>query len=310
MLKFIVMPFFSEDDGGGGGETTNPLRDEPVVDPIETEVEPDVKPDVEPEEVEEIDFGGRKVKVVDPTIKDLHSDFTELTGTLTREQQQRKQLEEELQGLRSELESLKQPNLSNEDRLRDISEKYAEMAYDDPVQAMIWLHQQPEYQQALKPIQEQSVQSVIAETQKRQAQINETILSHMNELSLQYPDFQNTVHEMDAVIAQYPHLGEQINSNPTKELLESIYYIAKGRQPVSRSPEELLRDESFVQTIKQNEDIKKEIIKEYLDQVNSNQQVPPVVPSSSHTPATPDQTIDTVRDGTNAFKAMLRKAGL
>lgn len=316
MLDFLFNVFMSPDTGGEGGEPTNPLRDEaPSSDPVDNASD-DQQTEDPVDEVEEVDFGGRKVKVIDPAIKDLHGDWTELSGTLTREQQQRKQLEEELEDLRAKLETSKQPDEPSqptEDRLREISEKYAEMAYDDPVGAMIWLNQQPEYQQALKPIHEQSVQSVLTETQQRQAQIADKIKTQANELSAKYPDYLDNLTEMDAVIEQYPHLQEQMKTNPTKELMESVYFMAKGRtfNPTSeKKPEELLQDDEFVQSVVQNESIRNKIIQDYLDQVNNNQQTPQIVPSGGQAPSLPDQPLETVGDGTKAFKAMLKKVGL
>lgn len=196
---------------------------------------------------EELDFAGRKVKVTDPIIRELHRDYMNLNSAFTQASQRAaqaelkaSQLEAELRQIRETVEAIRQsqqaeklkteedkPSISPE-RLQEINEQFLEKFYDDPLGAHIWLMEQPEYQQLIRPRLSPQVETVLTEAQRREMERQQQAARIRETMESRYPDFREMLPSMQKVLERYPHFAEQIATNPTPEVIESVYWIAKG----------------------------------------------------------------------------------
>lgn len=207
--------------------------------------------------VEEIDWAGRKVKVVDPIIKDLHRDYSNLNGAFTQASQRVKDLEGQVSAMQQILtnvqamnpQSSQQPPAQSQpqppaeptaERLQEINDKYWEMAHDNKLQADKWLMEQPEYQQMMQPVQQKQVETYLTETQQKEQARKQRFTEIRTSLESKYSDFRDMLPHMQRAVEQYPHLAEQVATNPTIEVLESAYWIGKGLagNPGGASPQQ------------------------------------------------------------------------
>lgn len=294
--------------------------------------------------VEEIDFGGRKVKVSDPIIHDLAKDYKELAGTLTKESQRVKDLEADNQRLKTlntqapviptpALEST-EPVKPSAEKLKAMNDQYLEMAYEDPVGAQLWLYQQPEFQQLMNPIQKQQVESVLTENQKAEKARQDDFQAMRVSMEGKYPDFKDMVPHMMEAVKQFPTLAEKMINGPSLTVLEETYHLAKliGGQPPSspdasevpatppvaptqppaqaRTLEQMLADPEVMKQIMANQVIKNQIITNYVSSVSNMQQTLPVVlgdQPGGAPPAMPKFEPKDIRGAGKEFRDFIRR---
>lgn len=354
----LLHPMF-EGEGGGGGSSestpapapadtvvtpvtpaaTAPVETTPTV-PAHNPLRPEtVKTETTPT-VEEIDLGGRKVKVTDPVIRDIAKDYKELTGTLTKESQRVKQLEDDLRIERAKQTPIApatptpepvpvEPAKPTPERMQEINDKYLEMAYEDPFGAQVWLNQQPEYQQLISPIQKQQVENVLTETQQADKARKDGLNQMRETMESKYPDFKEMVPHMQKAIEMFPSLGEKLANAPSVESLEEAYRAAKlvsgnntttpatpatPTNPVvqeqPKTLEQMLADPEVIKQIIANPQITSTIISDYIKGVNGSQQNIPVMignqPGGAPT-AIPPMEYKNTKEAGKGFRDWMRR---
>ena len=333
----------------------NPLRtgqsfatqtNQPIVPaiPVATPAQPVASEPV----IEELDWAGRKVKVTDPVIKDLHKDYSSLNGEYTRSQQRVRDLEDQIQKATTSAQPVApqasvQPQQAAPDpvRLKEINEKYLEMVYEDPIGANVWLNQQPEYQQMIRPIQQQHMESYLTDTQKKEQERTQRVTDVRPTLEGKYTDYRQMLPVMQEVVNRFPHLAQQIVDNPTSEVFESVYWMAKGTSGITKddptSPEQqipqqpvpvqnaqpvaptsqpvtaeqLLADPNFIKQIIANPQIQQSIISNYVNGVNNGQSQMPVMIGNQpggQAPSAPDFQPKNIREAGKAFRSWTNRA--
>lgn len=283
-----------ESGASGDGENTHPLVNPLLAVETQGQEAEGAAEDSSQPEVEELDFGGRKVKAVDPAIKELHNDWSELNRTLQQKNQQLQEMQQRLQQYEQMVQAFQQfqqplvqqqPPQPSPEELERMKEEFLNKFYENPLEAL------NEYVQRV--INEQ-VKPVIEPIQ-RERQWQE----QAQQLMQKYSDFQTYVPQMQQIVEQNPGLAELPNA------LEVLYLMAKGMtaQP-QPTPEQLLSDPQFRQKILQDESIRNEVLKQYMQsKQQTNQQTPPVMgrQPGGTAPAAPEEQPKTLRDGTRAF---------
>lgn len=360
MFRFLH-PLFEAEGGGGGSDSTPVASTTPVVpvtvavEPVITEtpkhnplrpvtIETPVTTTPAPTTIEEIDLGGRKVKVIDPVILDIAKDYKELTGTLTKETQRAKQAEDDLAALRNSIANQTpavstppptEPATTSPERMQEINDKYLEMAYEDPFGAQVWLNQQPEYQQLISPIQKQQVENVLTETQQADKARKDGLNQMRETMESKYPDFKEMVPHMQKAIEMFPSLGEKLANSPSVESLEEAYRAAKlvsggTATPVTtpvtpatpatptnpvvpeqpKTLEQMLADPEVIKQIIANPQITSTIISDYIKGVNGSQQNIPVMignqPGGAQ-PAIPPMEYKNTKEAGKGFRDWMRR---
>lgn len=292
---------------GDGGTPAAPATPEPV-NPLLDEsfgAEPPAQPDlpVQPT-VEELDFAGRKVPVVDPVIRDLHRDYSELQRTFQETNQNAKQLQEQNQMFQQMIQFFQQqqqapqqaqPPAPAEPALPspEDNEQFMNQWYDSPIATV-----QELIQRQVQQLVESQVKPVIEPIQ-RERQYSQEI----QQLSQRHADFQQHLPVMQQLVQQNPQLAEQG--------LETVYWVARGQQAQAQptyTPEQMLNDPQFRQQLLGNEGLRNEIVSTYMQQrQQTNQQVPPVMgnqPGGSP-PAMPEQRPKSIREASKMFSKYL-----
>lgn len=353
MFRFLH-PMFEGEGGGGGSSESTPAPADTVVTPVTpaatapVETTPTVpahnplRPETVKTEttptVEEIDLGGRKVKVTDPVIRDIAKDYKELTGTLTKETQRAKQAEDDLAALRNSIANQTpavstppptEPATTSPERMQEINDKYLEMAYEDPFGAQVWLNQQPEYQQLISPIQKQQVENVLTETQQADKARKDGLNQMRETMESKYPDFKEMVPHMQKAIEMFPSLGEKLANAPSVESLEEAYRAAKlvsgnntttpatpatPTNPVvqeqPKTLEQMLADPEVIKQIIANPQITSTIISDYIKGVNGSQQNIPVMIGNQPggaPPAIPPMEYKSTKEAGKGFRDWMRR---
>lgn len=319
MFNVIRQPLFNAESDMGGGQGgndsassnptftpgwglpegqaagANPLFNEPVA-----------TPPVQPETAQVFDFAGRKIEVNDPAmlaaLKDVHKDYTALTGTYTQTNQRVKELEQANQTYMNILQNMpvqlqqqgqnaNQPTPQNEPTAEDreqMKAEFMEQFYSDPLASIETL---------LDSMFQQRVQPVIEPiTQERQW--NE----QMQALQQKYPDdFQNMIGPMRDLLQEMPHLAEHG--------LEGVFQIAKRATPPPQpGPEQLLSDPQFLQQIMSKPEIQKQFLSQYLQEKQGSQQQAPTVMGGQpggQMPTTPEDRPTDIRSASKAFRQYL-----
>lgn len=318
MKKFAqsLMPRFNLDGGaaggGGGGEPAvapegatsnsgvpNQTAQPGMVNPLLADVsgQPSAAADF-------VDFAGRKVPVVDPVIRDIHRDYTELNRTFQSTNQQFKQTQEQNQQLMQMVNMFQQmqqqqpqqqqpaAQQTTPEDLEAFKEEFMNTFYDDPRKAIQGLVDQL-VQPALQPVQEL----------QKERQFSQQVQS----VQAKYADFQDMVPQMQEILSENPRL-EELG-------LETVYLAAKGKAAHSQpqlSPEQMLNDPNFRQQIMSNPEISQQIVSQYLsNKQNIQTQTPPVMGSSTggQMLAAPEQKPETLRAGSKAFLQWLGMSG-
>lgn len=357
MFRFLH-PLFEAEGGGGGSDSTPVASTTPVVpvtvavEPVITEtpkhnplrpvtIETPVTTTPAPTTIEEIDLGGRKVKVVDPVILDIAKDYKELTGALTKETQRSKQLEGDLTALRNTIANQPpavstpatppptEPATTSPERMQEINDKYLEMAYEDPFGAQVWLNQQPEYQQLISPIQKQQVENVLTETQQADKARKDGLHQMRETMESKHSDFQDMVPHMQKAVELFPTLGEKLANSPSVESLEEVYQAAKlvsgnntttpatpatPTNPVvqeqPKTLEQMLADPEVIKQIIANPQITSTIISDYIKGVNGSQQNIPVMIGNQPggaPPAIPPMEYKNTKEAGKGFRDWMRR---
>lgn len=246
---------------------------EPNVSPEQQE--PNLPPEQEP--VETLDFGGRKIPVVDPSLKDLHGDWL----NLTRHSQNLNQQIAELQQQTARYEEFLNQMLSNDQNLAP------QQLAEDPSAAIAALKEEIT-QQAIAPLQ-----------QELQALKTQTEIARQIESVAQRPDFNDLRPAMEQILNEQPHLADLPNA------VEVLYTMARGQ--TAKAPDELLSDEAFRQKLLQDEAIRNAVLTQHAQGVQA-QSPPPVIGNQAGAVTTsPPESPKTLSEATTAF---LRRHGL
>lgn len=320
MFKTVRQPFFNaEGDLGGGGQEAggnesassnsadfspgwglpnsgNQAAGNPLFNPTAAPVE-----QAAVQQGQVFDFAGRKIEVADPSIaaalKDVHKDYTALTGTFTQTSQRVKELEQanqtylnllnqgqqQMQG-QQPIQSEQQGGPSEED-VEQMKADFMEKFYENPLTAIEGM---------LEQMFQQKVQPVIEPISKERAW-NEQVSG----LQQKYPDFQTMIGPMQQLIEEMPELAQHG--------LESVYHFAKRAQPAQApTPEQLLSDPNFLQQLSQNPQVQQQFLSQYM-QGKQGQQAPTIMggqPGGQMPAALEDRPKD-IRSGSAAFKRYL-----
>jgi hypothetical protein len=275
LLKLDIQTFSSDEVIQGGYV---PEEREPVANPLLEEepemVEPVEETPAEEPQVELFDFSGRKVSPSDAeALKGLHEDWQNSQRYIQQLQQERQQLMEYQQSLMQQQQpKVEEPQVNEE----ELNEKLMEEFYENPSQFFSKLKQEAlaEVKKEFEPMQKQ---------QRYQREIQEVSTKHQ--------DFNQLVPQIQEVI-------QQVGEDRAEELgLENLYYMAKGRiqQP---NPQELFNDVNFVkQQVMSNEQLKNELLKEFMQNRQQSQPKAPVMGSNqggtqSYTPQVRPRSIE------------------
>lgn len=224
--------------------------------------------------------------------------YTSLEQFNTKTRQELAQERQEKEQLRAALEQMQQqqtqqmvqpqvqePELSAE----EINEQFMNKFYENPTATLQeMLRQMVEPQ--IAPIQQQYQQ------QQEQAAWNQEIY----DFATSHQDFEQWKPAMQEVLNN-PHIANLPNK------LEVAYAMAKGQN--YQDPNAMLQDQNFVkQNILGNQDIKNQIIQEYLQGLNKGQQAPTVIGGQvgGAMPMTPENQPTTVKEASNIALKMLR----
>lgn len=320
------LQFFSIDEAGGGDLSSAPPEAPVAPESVETPETPPTPmqnpllaydtPEEQPsvQETEELDFGGRKVKVVDPSIKDIHKDYSELNRTYQSTNQRVKDLEgllaryEQLTQQPEVPETPEQPHETaqpasqgldvSDERMQELHEEYMDRFYENRFAAEQWWLSQPEVQQMNSQYQQQDPW---VQEQKTAEQWQSTV----NEMYERHDDFGEYKDVMQQIFQANPNLDVQD--------IESVYFEAKGRLGSSQpTPEQMMSDPNFIQQIMSNEQIRNQVLAQYQQQKQqTNQQTPFVMGGSKggQAPSLGATTPTTIEEGGKAFREWLRQNG-
>ncbi len=257
--------------------------------------------DVEPQsaaekQIEELDFGGRKVPVVDPVIYDLHKDYSHLTRTyqqtnqelqnaldVARQWQQYAEQQAQPQGF----EAAPQQNLSAEmsaERQQQLNDEYMERMYENKYAADQWWNSQPEIVAQNQERQRQEIESLVSERLAPIEEERQELLAQQMEQEFMqtHPDFEDYRDWMEYLYSENPEVDQLPNG------LEVLYAMAKIRGSAEPPTfEEMLADPTNHEAILQNEQIRTKVFQHYQQtKTQANQQLPTVMgnPVGSQTP--------------------------
>lgn len=305
------MPMFDQDGEGGGASTeptSIPVTETPVVQStpyqplmdynplLQSEPTPPATPQEPPATIEELDFSGRKVQVVDPVIRDIHKDYSALQKTYNETNMSMKSLQEQNQIYQNMIQTFQQQGQAPQAQAPEIetapgptpedNESFMSKWYDDPiltVEAMI----QARVDAALKPMQQEKA-----------------VNSEIQTLQEKYADFHQHVDSMQEILRANPQLADQG--------LETVYFVARGQQTSQQAPtptpEQLLNDPQFRTQLMGNEQFRNEIISSYMQtRTNTNQQVPPVMGNQpgGNPPAIPENRPTSIKEASRMFAKSL-----
>lgn len=307
-------------DGGGEGAASTPVAAEPfsgtpnwglpnqgqapVTTPTpEIPIVPNVPVTPTPAAPEVLDFAGRKIPVVDPSIKDLHKDFTTLSSTYTKTNQELVELRAQAEVYKQMVETFqKQPPVAPQvpqvteptpEQLEQEKENFMTRFYEDPLAAISEL-----VTKNVTPIVEPINRD--REAQEKDKAFNDEV----QRVSGKYSDFNDLVPQMAAVLEANPELN--------KQGLETVYMYAKANaataQAPAPTPEQLLQDPQFVQQIMSNPQITSQIVSQYVNQkAATNQQIPVVLGNQAggSIPSMPTNTPTTLSEASKAFAKYL-----
>lgn len=251
-----------------------------------------VAPQSAEEQVEELDFGGRKVKVVDPIIHDLHKDYSHLTRTYQQTNQeltsalelanQWKQYAEQQTQQPQVAETPQQTTSSgiSAERQQQLNDEYMERMYENKFAADEWWNSQPEIvaanEERFRAALNERLAPIEQEKQALQAQqaADQFLQSHT--------DFEDYRDAMQNILNEKPYIQEY------PDALEVLYSMAKTQQ-AQQVPtfEAMLDDPKNQQAILKNEKIRGMVFQDYQqNKTQANQQLPTLMgnPVGSQTP--------------------------
>jgi hypothetical protein len=247
-------------------------------------------------QVEELDFGGRKVKVVDPIIHELHKDYSHLTRTFQQKNQELTSALElanqwkqyaETQQQSQNVEPTPQQNSPTEisaERQTQLNDEYMERMYENKFAADQWWNSQPEIVAQNQERQREEFQNALNE---RLAPIEEERVALQaqqaaNDFLQNHSDFEDYKDAMQGILNENPSIEQLPNA------LDVLYAMAKVQStPETPSFESMLADPQNQQLILQNEQIKSMVFQNYQqNKTQANQQLPTLMgnPVGSQTP--------------------------
>lgn len=292
-FQFPAGPMLDFDSGASGGDGGAPSVETGSVPsnsgiPNQTAQTGQTNPLLQQSPSDFVDFAGRKVPVVDPVIRDIHRDYSELNRTYQNTNQQYKQMQEQNQQLMQMVQTFQQMQQQSaqpaeaqptQEDYEAIKEEFMNTFYDDP-------------RKAIQSIVDAYVKPVIEPIQKEKA-FNQQVEA----VQSKYTDFRDMVPAMQEVLRENPAL-EQMG-------LETVYLAAKGKTAQSApTPEQMLADPNFRQMVMSNPEISQQIVSSYLSQKQQSQsQVPPLMGASTggQMLATPENRPTSIRGGSKAF---------
>lgn len=247
---------------------------------------------------ETLDFAGRKVPVVDPILKDIHKDYSELNRTYQTTNQRVRELEQMNQQYQQmmqqfqaqQLQAQQAPAAPDPVDLEARKEAFMEKWYDNP---------EATFQEYVNSLVNPLIQPITQEKQFQQ---------DVQTMEQRYADFRDVMPAMRDLLADMPHLGDQG--------LETLYLVAKGKTaqmaPAAPAPtaEQLMQDPAFIQQIMQNEQVRNQVVQQYMSQrQQTNQQIPFVMGSQpgGQAPSVPEDRPQSIRE---ASKMFLKSMGL
>lgn len=317
----MLTPFFDADTGAtGGGEaapaepaavptepTPTPMQNPLLTTGIYREEAPQQQatPAAPAPEMTVLDFGGRKVPVLDPVIEEVHRDYAELTRTFTQTSQAMKQLEAQnlqlqqmvqnamlLQQQSAQPATPQAPAAPTAEEIEAQKEAFMEQFYENPMDAIRNMAQQ---------LFESQVQPVIQPIQEEREFHNEA-----RRLMGQYTDFQQTIPAMQQLTQTMPEL-EKLG-------LEKVYLLAKNMAPATPTPPEepttAVDPAADKQQWMNDPDVRQQIFNDMLREKQQQQAaVPPVMASQAGgaIPTIPQNKPTNIREGS---KALMRHLGI
>lgn len=264
-------------------------------------------PDVAAAAPEVLDFGGRQVPVVDPSIKEVFNDWQQLNSTYTRTnqelqtyKQQAEQYSQMLQFAQQQLQTQQpaqqaqaEPQPEPFDR-----EQFFEQFYEDPETAFSKLSQSYQKQLESKLGEFESRFNQYVEPMVKERQVNE----QLSGLSQKYPDLREFAGQMSQLENQQPGLADKVG-------LENLYLMAKGMTAQQApTPDQLLQDPGFRNRILSDQSFQQEVMKQYMSQKQqSNQQLPNVMGTQigGQSPTMQANTPKTLGEASRAFAKSL-----
>lgn len=176
------------------------------------------------------------------------------------------------------------------EQLAEQKKEWQDKYYEDPQGAI-----QELLEKERRAIFEQYVQPLHSQVQQSEAQ--RQFERHYTRLSSQHPDFEALAPEIEKVFAERPHLSLLPDS------LEVAYNLVKAGQA---DPSSLLQNQDIRAKLKTDEDFKQEIIKEYLQGIQSGKP-PAVIGQMGESPAALPTEIRTTADAKKASLAFLER---
>lgn len=246
-------------------------------------------------EISELDFGGRKVPVIDPIISELHKDFSHLTKTYQQTSQElasARQLVDQWQALGQQFQpkadTTPQQNQSQEwnstvpeERIQQLNEEYMERMYENKFAADQWWNQQPEILALNQERQRVEVESMLNERLApiEQERLNLQAQKMEMEFRQNHPDFEDYRDSMQEILTNNPDIGN------LPDALEWLYMKAKADS--TPSVQDMLGNPQYQQKILEDENILNMAFQKYQEKkMTTNQQLPTLMgnPVGSQTP--------------------------
>lgn len=214
---------------------------------------------------------------------------------LAQERQEKEQLQAALQQMQQQMQQsqvqpqVQEPQLTPEEANEQMMNKF----YENPSQFFNEIKEQAkqELMQQIAPIQEQY------QMQQEQQRWNQAV----NDFASQHQDFAQWQPAMADIMNSNPHISGLPNS------LEVAYAMAKGQN--YQDPNAILQDQNFVkQNILGNQDIKNQIIQEYLQSLNQGKQAPQVISGQVNgaMPMTPENKPTNMQEAKNIALKMMQ----
>jgi|GEM_PF-4701719 len=304
--------------------TRNPLLEDipPALganQPQQTVVEPQATPADPGSQPEQLILG--KFKTVD----DLTKSYTELERTLSQKGEEvslyKRQLEsvlpllENIQAAQPQAQAQPQPQPEPEptfqflDEIQDPAERerIQEEYYNDPLKFQSAREKQlinavgQLLNKALQPIVQQ-VQPIVQ--QHVQAQQINHFTQQVNSLMQADPAAKDALVAAKGLFDANPDLGKAISQLPNA--MEVAYNLGKQLMPKPEpTPEQLLQDPNFLQTVISHPEVKNNILKSHVEAIKQGQPPPVMGSQPGQAPAAPAQKPKSIKEASNFVRAWL-----
>ncbi len=278
----MFQPFLAPDDLGAGGNppapAAPPAADLPAPAPAASPAPP----------TEFLDFGGRRVPVADPALRDLHGDWQNQQRELTRLSQENQRFQAALQALGTG-QAPGQP-AQPQGPTPEEAEAFMAEFYENPLSALQKWGQQ---------FVGQTVMSRVEPFLQQQE-----FVQQLTQLATAHDDLPQVTPIMDKLLDLAPELAEGEGA------MERVYSVAKAMagQATNGSPEQILNDPAFQARVLSHEGIRNQIISAYLAGKQSQTAGLPPAPSAMAAgvaPAAPPNAPTSLRQGTKSFLARM-----